>query len=51
MVSTDVESSTDLWEWDKHCAMRSIDLHDKIMRTKMAEFNGFEARPHPAGSC
>ena len=32
MVITDVEGSTELWEWDQENMSEAIDIHDKIMR-------------------
>lgn len=54
-MNTDVEGSTSLWEWSHSVAMKAIDMHDRIMRSKMAEFHGFEVPPpdlaHRAGQC
>ena len=39
---TDVEGSTELWEWDR-CAMSEANaIHDRIMRSQLAKFCGYE---------
>ena len=42
LVSTDVEGSTELWEWDRDAMDAATKIHDRIMRSKLAEFYGFE---------
>ncbi|GAX75844.1 hypothetical protein CEUSTIGMA_g3287.t1 [Chlamydomonas eustigma] len=42
LVLTDVEGSTELWEWDTEIVAVAIDLHDKLLRSYMSKFNGYE---------
>lgn len=42
LVATDVEGSTDLWEWDKESMMEAISIHDNILRSHLAENHGYE---------
>ena len=42
LVCTDVEGSTELWEWDSQTMMAAISLHDKLMRSLMAHYHGYE---------
>ena len=35
---TDVEGSTELWEWDRVVMMEAITLHDRIMRASLAKY-------------
>ena len=35
MVLTDVESSTELWEWDNTIMMESLAIHDRIIRAEL----------------
>lgn len=42
LVATDVEGSTDLWEWDKQAMMEAISLHDNILRADLSRFHGYE---------
>ena len=42
LVATDVEGSTDLWEWDKDSMMEAISIHDLILRAHLAENHGYE---------
>lgn len=42
LVATDVEGSTDLWEWDKQAMMEAISIHDQILRTHLTENHGYE---------
>ena len=37
LVMTDVEGSTELWEWDRVVMMEAITLHDRIMRANLAK--------------
>ena len=37
LVMTDVEGSTELWEWDRVVMMEAITLHDRIMRASLAK--------------
>ena len=36
---TDVEGSTELWEWDRVVMMEAITLHDRIMRASLAKYD------------
>ena len=36
MVWTDVEGSTELWEWNNNIMMESIDIHDRIIRADLS---------------
>lgn len=42
LVSTDVEGSTELWEWDREAMDAATKVHDRIMRSKLASFHGYE---------
>ncbi|DBA75610.1 TPA: hypothetical protein ACH3X2_009160 [Trebouxia sp. C0005] len=42
LVSTDVEGSTELWEWDREVMDRAVDVHDHVIRTQLGQFNGYE---------
>ncbi|KAK9791166.1 hypothetical protein WJX73_003369 [Symbiochloris irregularis] len=42
LVLTDIEGSTELWEWDSSAMMIASGLHDRILRSHLAEFNGHE---------
>ena len=42
LVCTDVEGSTEMWEWDNKAMMEAISLHDRVMRMHMAKFGGYE---------
>lgn len=42
LVSTDVEGSTELWEWDKAAMMEAIGIHDSLMRCNLSKFYGYE---------
>lgn len=42
LVCTDVEGSTEMWEWDNVAMMEAIDLHDRCMRMHLAKFGGYE---------
>ena len=53
LVSTDVEGSTELWEWDTHSMVDAFSLHDRILRSQLARHYGYEVRltlpsPQPA---
>lgn len=41
-MTTDVEGSTDLWEWDKEAMMEATSIHDSILRTHLPGFYGYE---------
>ena len=38
MVWTDVESSTELWEWNNAIMMQSLDTHDAIIRAGLSKY-------------
>ena len=42
LVCTDVEGSTEMWEWDNKVTMEAINLHDRCMRKHLAKFGGYE---------
>lgn len=42
LVATDVEGSTELWEWDPATMNQALSLHDKLMRLTMQRCNGYE---------
>ncbi|KAG1674923.1 hypothetical protein FOA52_014716 [Chlamydomonas sp. UWO 241] len=42
LVLTDVEGSTELWEWDTEVTSVSIDVHDRLIRQFIAKFYGYE---------
>ena len=42
LVLTDIEGSTELWEWDAGSMMLAVSLHDRILRSQLSRFNGFE---------
>eukprot|EP00163_Fabomonas_tropica_P031771 TRINITY_DN767_c0_g5_i1.p1 TRINITY_DN767_c0_g5~~TRINITY_DN767_c0_g5_i1.p1 ORF type:complete len:2049 (+),score=476.82 TRINITY_DN767_c0_g5_i1:216-6362(+) len=44
LVFTDVENSTDLWEWDDTVMSKSLDIHDQIMRSEIDRLHGYEVK-------
>ena len=42
LVLTDVEGSTELWEWDTEVMSAAIDMHDRVLRSTMSKFFGYE---------
>lgn len=42
LVATDVQGSTELWEWNNRVMMEAINLHDRIMRSQISKFDGYE---------
>ena len=42
LVLTDIEGSTELWEWDASVMMEAQALHDRIIRSQLAQFCGYE---------
>ena len=42
LVCTDVEGSTELWEWDHKAMMDAISMHDRVMRMHLSKFGGYE---------
>ena len=42
LVCTDVEGSTNLWEWDRVAMMAAMATHDVILRAHIADFHGYE---------
>ena len=45
LVSTDVEGSTELWEWDKDTLSDAFALHDRILRSQLTKYFGYEVCP------
>lgn len=41
-VFTDVEGSTELWEWNTEVMAQSIDIHDRVMRSQLSKHCGYE---------
>ena len=55
LVLTDVEGSTELWEWNPDAMMEAQKLHDAILRSRLRHFHGCgpglcAARPIPASA-
>ncbi|GIM09453.1 hypothetical protein Vretimale_13299, partial [Volvox reticuliferus] len=44
LVLTDVEGSTELWEWDTDLMAAAIDLHDHTLRSQMSKWYGYEVQ-------
>lgn len=44
LVFTDIESSTALWDHDPRSMQAAMDMHDTILRTHLAEFDGYEVQ-------
>ena len=42
LVLTDIEGSTELWEWDSDAMMEALNLHDRIIRSQLAQYCGYE---------
>ena len=42
LVSTDVEGSTELWEWDRDAMDAATMVHDRAMRSRLSDFHGYE---------
>ena len=42
LVTTDVEGSTELWEWDGQAMDEAQNLHDRIMRSRLPDFFAYE---------
>eukprot|EP00803_Ostreobium_quekettii_P006136 evm.model.scf_58.8 EVM.evm.TU.scf_58.8 scf_58:69130-77261(+) len=42
LVMTDVQGSTELWEWRDDVTAQSVELHDALMRAMMPVFGGHE---------
>ena len=42
LVMTDVEGSTELWEWDRASMMDAVNIHDTVMRSLLPRFCGYE---------
>ena len=42
LVTSDVEGSTELWEWDREAMDSATKVHDRIMRSKLGTFHGYE---------
>eukprot|EP00026_Physarum_polycephalum_P001102 Phypoly_transcript_01103.p1 GENE.Phypoly_transcript_01103~~Phypoly_transcript_01103.p1 ORF type:complete len:774 (+),score=173.32 Phypoly_transcript_01103:1162-3483(+) len=43
-VFTDVQNSTKLWEYDPRVMMRSLTLHNEVLRTQMKRLGGYEVK-------
>lgn len=43
-VVTDVEGSTQLWEWDAEVMGEAVELHNSVLRAAMEEHGGHEVR-------
>lgn len=39
---TDVEGSTELWEWDREAMDAATKVHDRVMRSRLTDFHGYE---------
>ena len=37
---TDVEGSTELWEWDRETMARALEVHDNVMREEISRCAG-----------
>ena len=42
LVCTDVEGSTELWEWDTAAMLQAVAAHDRAMRGLMVVHHGYE---------
>ena len=42
VVATDVEGSTELWEWDGDVMSAATDIHDKLLRRLLPKYFGYE---------
>ena len=42
LVATDVEGSTMLWEWNHAVMDEAIEVHDRVMRSQLFRFGGYE---------
>lgn len=42
MVSTDVQDSTALWEWNEEVMKASVEMHFVLLRDNIKRFNGYE---------
>ncbi|KAK9788833.1 hypothetical protein WJX73_006132 [Symbiochloris irregularis] len=42
LVCTDVEGSTELWEWDEDAMTEAQAIHDRIIRSQLQKFAGYE---------
>ncbi|KAK9861409.1 hypothetical protein WJX84_009398 [Apatococcus fuscideae] len=42
LVATDIEGSTELWEWNPAVADAAIRLHDQLIRTNLLKYYGHE---------
>ena len=40
LVLTDVEGSTELWEWNPDAMMEAQKMHDAILRSRLRHFHG-----------
>ncbi|GIM03254.1 hypothetical protein Vretimale_7947, partial [Volvox reticuliferus] len=44
LVLTDVEGSTELWEWDTDVMAAAIELHDHTLRFNLSKWQGYEVQ-------
>ncbi|KAK9825755.1 hypothetical protein WJX74_004637 [Apatococcus lobatus] len=42
LVGTDVQGSTELWEWNNFVADNAMLVHDETMRSQLGKFGGYE---------
>ena len=41
-MQSDVEGSTELWEWSMEVMSVANDLHDRMLRSQLTRFYGYE---------
>ena len=41
-VATDVEGSTELWEWNRNAMTLATETHDRLIRSQLSRFHGYE---------
>ena len=51
LVATDIEGSTELWEWDKASMMEAVNIHDRILRCHLSKHFGYEVSTEGMHSC
>lgn len=42
LVATDVEGSTELWEWNRAAMMDAQTIHDRLIRANLSKCFGYE---------
>ncbi|KAL3161919.1 hypothetical protein ABBQ38_009004 [Trebouxia sp. C0009 RCD-2024] len=42
LVQSDIEGSTEIWEWDSQVMQRALDTHDTVLRALLARYYGYE---------